>query len=328
MTIKEQLAELLVENRGKFISGEELAKRLYCTRSAVWKAVAALRKDGFNISAVTNRGYCLDDCDKISEAEIRRLTAAERIVVLKTTNSTNAYLREMARLGAPHGTLVVSSEQTNGSGRLGRSFFSPADTGIYMSILLRPDFPVQEAVKITSAAAVAVCLAIEEVCGASPEIKWVNDIYISGKKVAGILTEASADIENGAFEYAVLGIGINVYPPENGFPKEIADIAGAVLENRADNARNRLAAAVYTHFMKLYKKLPESVYLEEYRKRLMWKNERIYVLSGANGEVRTPAVLLEADENCALRVRYADGSEGTVFSGEICIRACSGSEEK
>lgn len=318
-TIKEQLRELLEENRGSFISGEEIAKRLYCTRGAVWKAIKALRNEGFEITAATNRGYCLEDSgDVLSESGIRRLLGDNReIIVLKSTNSTNAYLRELAQKGYSEGTLVVSSEQTNGSGRHGRSFFSPADTGLYMSILLRPDFSAQEAVKITSAAAVAVCKALEEVCGISPEIKWVNDIYLDGRKVAGILTEASFNLENGALEYAVLGIGINVYPPKNGFPDEIAEIAGAVLNERQGDTRNRLAATICRKFGDLYAALPDSGYLGEYRKRLMWQSERIFILSGADGAIRTPAVMLGVDDNCALNVRFDDGSEGKVSSGEI-----------
>lgn len=321
-TIKEQLSVLLEENRGTFISGEEIARRLYCTRGAVWKAIGALRSEGFEITAVTNRGYCLEDSgDVLSESGIRRYLGDGRdITVLKSTNSTNAYLRGVAQNGAKEGALVISSEQTNGSGRHGRSFFSPADTGLYMSVLLKPDFSAREAVKITSAAAVAVCKALEEVCRVSPEIKWVNDIYLNGRKVAGILTEASFDLESGAIEYAVLGVGINVYPPKNGFPDDIAQTAGTVLNERHGDTRNRLAAAICRNFSDLYAALPYSGYLEEYRKRLMWQGERIFILSGAKGEIKTPAVMLGVDENCALNVRYDDGSEGIVSSGEISIR--------
>ncbi len=322
MTIKEQLRALLEENRGTFISGEDIAKRLYCTRGAVWKAIKALRAEGLRINAVTNRGYCLEDSsDVLSEAGVRRyLSKPCDIFALKTVGSTNAYLRELAQKGASEGMLVVSSEQTSGHGRRGRSFFSPSDTGLYMSVLLRPKFSVSEALKITSAAAVAVCTALEKVCGISPEIKWVNDIFVNGKKAAGILTEAAFDMENGALDYVVLGIGINVYPPENGFPKELSDIAGAVLGERRGDMRNRLAAAVYEHFMQLYEQLSDNIYLDEYRKRLMWRGEQIFVLSGADGNEKTPAVLLDVDENFSLQVRYENGSCGTISSGEISIR--------
>lgn len=321
-TIKEQLRQLLEENRGSFISGEEIAKRLYCTRGAVWKAINALRNDGFEITAVTNRGYCLEDSgDVLSESGIRRLLVDKsEVIVLKSVNSTNAYMRKLAENGYAEGTLVVSSEQTNGSGRHGRSFFSPADTGLYMSILLRPEISAQEAVKITSAAAVAVCRALDEVCGVSPEIKWVNDIYLNGRKVAGILTEAAFNLENGALDYAVLGIGVNVYPPVGGFPADISKIAGAVLNERQTDTRNRLSAAIWKNFGDLYAALPDNTYLKEYRKRLMWVDKEIYILSGVDGKQKTPAILLGVDKNCALKVRYEDGREGTISSGEISIR--------
>ncbi|MCH5204755.1 MAG: biotin--[acetyl-CoA-carboxylase] ligase [Oscillospiraceae bacterium] len=323
MTIKDQLYGILEENRGKFISGEDIAKQLYCTRGAVWKAIKALKEEGFEISAVTNRGYCLNEgSDILSEAGIKRYLSNNRgIIVLKTTTSTNKYLRELAQEGAEEGTLVVSGEQTDGYGRRKRSFFSPPDTGLYMSILLRPNFSAQDAVKITAAGAVSVCNAIEKVIGITTNIKWVNDIYVNGKKTAGILTEAVLNIENGLLDYTVMGIGINVYKPKNGFPYELSDIAGALINERTTdvNIRNRLAAEIYGNFMELYGKLPECVYLDEYRKRLMWQGERIVILSGTDGKTETPAVLLGTDENCALRVRYDNGNEDTLSSGEISI---------
>lgn len=320
MTIKEQLRGLLEENRGEYISGEEIAKRLYCTRGAVWKAIVALRSEGLSINAVTNRGYCLENnSDIISEAGIRRyLNTQSEIFVLKTVGSTNAFLREKAQNGACEGTLVVSSEQKNGHGRRGRTFFSP-DTGLYMSILLRPKVEVSEALKITSMSAVAVCLALESVCAVKPQIKWVNDIFVDRKKAAGILTEASVDVENGAMDYAVVGIGINVYPPEKGFPEELSGIAGAVVGERTGDLRNRLAAAVFEEFMRLYTS-SDKAYISEYRNRLMWRGEQIFVLTGLDGKDKTPAVLVDIDENCALQVRYENGNGGTLTSVEIAIK--------
>lgn len=317
-TIKEQLRGLLEENRGSYISGEEIARRLYCTRGAVWKAIGALRSDGLEITAVTNRGYRLENSgDVLNENTIRRLIGDDReIIVMRSTRSTNAYLRQLAQNGCAEGTVVVSSEQTDGRGRRGRRFFSPADTGLYMSILLRPEFPIQEAVKITSAAALAVCRALEDVCAVSPKIKWVNDICLNGRKVAGILNEAAVSLENGAAEYVILGIGVNVYLPRDGFPTELDGIAGAVLNERQEDLRNRLAAAICRKFGELYAVLPDSAYLDEYRRRLMWVGERIYVLSGGR---KTPAVMLGVDDRCALKVRYGDGSEGVVTSGEAAL---------
>lgn len=323
MTIKEQTRYILESRRGEYVSGEELAKILYCTRSAVWKAISALRNEGCVITAATNRGYRLEsESDTLSEAGIRRLLGEYDcdVIVKRSVGSTNALMRELARQGAHEGTLVASSHQTNGSGRRGRRFFSPPDTGLYMSILLRPSFSVAESVRITSAAAVAVCMALEEVCGAEARIKWVNDVYIGGKKAAGILTEASFGLENGALEYAVVGIGVNVYEPEGGFPEELRDIAGAVLEEPRPDMRNKLCAEITRKFLEIYRQLPDCGYMSEYRKRLMWRGEEIVILSGADGIVTKPAVLLGTDDMCGLLVRYEDGSEGVVSSGEISIR--------
>lgn len=321
MTIKEHLYGLLEENRGKYISGEEIAKQLYCTRGAVWKAIKALRAEGFEINAATNRGYCLlDNGDVLSEAGIRRYLKSNcDITVLKTVDSTNVYTRTLAQNGTGEGTLVVSGEQTGGYGRRKRSFYSPADTGLYMSILLRPRLSANESVKITAAGAVAACTAIENVTGACAEIKWVNDVFVNGKKAAGILTEAALNVENGVLDYAVIGFGINVYRPQNDFPGEISDIAGALMDERTEDVRNKLAAQIYERFMELYNKLPECVYLNEYKKRLMWQGERILIHSCSGINNKTPALLLGVDENCSLRVRYDDGREEIISSGEISI---------
>lgn len=323
MTIKEQIRYILESRRGEYVSGEELAKSLYCTRSAVWKAITALRNEGCVITAATNRGYRLEsESDTLSEAGIRRMLGEYDcdVIVKRSVGSTNALMRELAQQGAREGTLVAASHQTCGSGRRGRRFFSPPDTGLYMSILLRPSFSVGESVRITSAAAAAVCMALEEVCGAEARIKWVNDVYIGGKKAAGILTEASFGLENGALEYAVVGIGVNVYEPEGGFPEELRDIAGAVLEKPQPDMRNRLCAAITRKFTEIYRQLPDSGYMSEYRKRLMWRGEEILIMSGADGAVTKPAVMLGTDDMCGLLVRYEDGSEGVVSSGEISIR--------
>lgn len=322
LTIKEQVLELLEENRNNFISGEYIAKKLYCTRGAVWKSIKSLRIDGFEINAVTNRGYQLDDSgDVLSKSGVcRYLKNNSNIILLKTVGSTNAYLNELAIKGEKEGTMMIASEQTNGYGRRGRSFFSPADTGLYLSILLRPKFSAKESVKITAAAAVAACASIENVTGIKTDIKWVNDIFCGGKKVAGISTVAAVNIENGMFDHVIIGIGINVYYPKDGFPTEISDTAGALLKESIPNIRNKLAAEFYDRFTELYEQLPECGGLSEYKKRLMWQGEKINIYSGADNETVTPAVLLGIDDNFALKVRYENGNEDVIYSGEISIR--------
>ncbi|MBR1765211.1 MAG: biotin--[Ruminococcus sp.] len=322
MAVKDSVAALLEERRGSFVSGEELAERIGCTRGAVWKAVRALQKDGWSVTAVTNRGYCLEAAaDVLSEAGVRRYLCdnAEAVFpqVFKCVDSTNIRLRELAENGAPEGTAVIAGEQTKGRGRLGRSFYSPSDTGLYMSLLLRTEIPAQDAVLITTAAAVAAAEAIERVSGKKCGIKWVNDVYIGNRKVCGILTEASMSLESGGLEYAVLGIGINAYEPEGGFPEEIRDVAGAVFESRCADARCRLAGEVLGRFMNYYRSLESRLFLDGYRSRLMWRGERISVISGKESY---PCVLEDVDDSCRLLVRTDSDERKTILSGEISIR--------
>ena len=321
MTVKEKLKELFEKHKGEYLSGERIAADLGCTRGAVWKAVRSLTEDGYRISAVTNRGYRLDEeNDVISEEGIRgylKSDAVKKLVVLKTVDSTNLYLKKLASDGAEEGTFVVSGEQTAGRGRLGRSFFSPSDSGIYMSILLKPDMGAESAIRITTAAAVAVAETVENITGKTTSVKWVNDIYAGGRKICGILTEASFNVEFGCFDYAVLGIGINVYEPDGGFPDDIKDRAGAVLSERTADMRNRIIAGVADSFMDYYNDIGNRSYFESYEKRLMWKDEPIDIISPAGTK---QAVLRGIDDECRLIVEYPNGTEGIVSSGEISIR--------
>jgi BirA family biotin operon repressor/biotin-[acetyl-CoA-carboxylase] ligase len=226
MAIKQKILEIFELDKGRYISGEELAAKLAVSRTAVWKAVKSLQDDGYAIAAVSNKGYCLSNTTDILSAQsitkyLEEAASNFHIEMYKTVDSTNNKLKELARQGAPEGTVVIAKEQTHGKGRMNRSFHSPAETGIYMSILLRPKFSTADAILITTAAAVAVAQAVEAVAGREAKIKWVNDVFCDGKKICGILTEASVDIESGSLEYAILGIGINVIAPQNGFLDDI-----------------------------------------------------------------------------------------------------------
>lgn len=328
MNTREKLLELLESNRGEYFSGEEIAGRLNVSRTAVWKAVKSLQNAGYAIDAVTNKGYCLSrDTDILSAQGIRKYLRVSReqvsepdIFVLNMAGSTNAVVREAADSGMPEGYTVLSNEQSAGRGRLGRSFYSPRGTGIYMSMLLRPgNCSAKQAVRITTMAAVAVCEAIEAVAGERAQIKWVNDIYVRDKKVCGILTEGAFGLESGLLEYAVLGVGINVYQPEGGFPEELRDIAGAVLADRREDVKNRLTAEFLNHFYRYYddRRHDAADYVEEYRRRSLVTGRRIAVLSGNKTR---GAVALGIDDECGLLVRYDDGGEARLSSGEISIR--------
>lgn len=322
MTLKDKIIELLDFNRGAYLSGEEIAAMLNVTRASVWKAVKSLQKEGYEISAVTNKGYCLSEyTDILSLPGISKYLSTEAgelcIEVHKKVDSTNTMMRQRAVSGSAEGCVIIAGEQTNGRGRFGRSFYSPSDTGIYMSLLLRPTLTTDNSVLITTSAAVAVCEAIEKILSKTPQIKWVNDIYIDGKKVCGILTEASLGLESGMLEYVVLGIGVNVYRPDNGFPDEIKHIAGTIFETRQSDMRNRLAAEILNRFVNYYHVLDQKDFIDEYRRRSLVIGRNIMVLL-QNSFI--PATALDIDDNCRLKVRYADGREEYLYSGEISIK--------
>ncbi|MGN0268032.1 MAG: biotin--[acetyl-CoA-carboxylase] ligase [Lachnospiraceae bacterium] len=323
MGTKEQLLELFENNKGMYFSGEDLAERLAVSRTAVWKAVKSLRSEGYNIDAVQNKGYCLSlETDILSVQGIQKYLKSVckdiRLDVLPTVYSTNVTVREKAAEGEPEGYVVVANSQTNGRGRNGRSFYSPSDTGVYFSLLLRPRcYAAEQAVKLTTMAAVAVCEAIEAVSDETAEIKWVNDIFVREKKVCGILTEASFGLENGYLEYAVLGIGINVSQPEEGFPEEIAQVAGAVFQETRNDGKNLLAAECLNRFMEYYSNPQDTDYVKEYRRRSFVIGRDITVIS-ANSQRN--AVVLDVDEDCCLIVKYEDGTTDRLFSGEISVR--------
>lgn len=320
MTTKEKLFSLLAAQRGTYYSGEEIAAQLEISRTAVWKAVKALQADGYEISAVRNRGYCLTgSADVLSAGQIQELLhwPGAAVEVHPSLPSTNALLRERANAGAPEGTVVIAAAQTRGRGRLGRSFYSPADTGLYLSVLLRPEgYSPSEAVRVTTMAAVAACEAVEALSGKTAQIKWVNDVFLEGRKVCGILTEGSFNLELGSLEYIVLGIGINVYPPVEGFPQEIAATAGAVLDVPQEGGRNRLAAEFLNRFFAVYQNDPAE-YARRYRDRSLVIGKHITVITPRGTR---EATALDIDRDCRLVVRWMDGSVESLSSAEISVR--------
>lgn len=323
MSTKDTVLELFEQNRGFFISGEKIANDLCVSRTAVWKAVKKLQREGYEIEAVTNRGYCLaKNSDILSARGIAgRLTGAGKELrpeVFVTVDSTNTVCLDMAVKGESEGYVAVAGAQTKGRGRRGRSFFSPADTGIYMSILLRPSsYPGTQALRITSMAAVAVCEAIESLTDCKALIKWVNDIYIDGRKVCGILTEAHTGNEAGTLDCVVVGIGINAYAPKGGFPDDLTDKAGCVFDSQSSDMRNRLAAEVLSRFMDYYRSDSQAGYIDKYRERSIVADKDIEI-SGHGDTCK--AHVLGIDDEFGLIVRYPDGSEEVLRSGEVSIR--------
>jgi len=321
MRTKEKLAALLTGSGSEFISGSAIAEDLNISRAAVWKHIKALEKDGYKIEAVPNKGYRLsEDNDVVTEEAVLRYLGDLRDVftveVYTSVGSTNTLLKEKAgRL--PDRSVIIAGAQTEGRGRIGRKFFSPEGTGIYLSVLLKQNIRPEHAGRLTTAAAVAACRAIEECTGSTAEIKWVNDVFVGGKKVCGILTEASVNYETGIPDNIAVGIGFNVYSPENGFPEDIAETAGAITEVRKKDLRARLAAVFLAGFHKACEDLDSPELYNEYKNRCFILGKPIYVLKK---EGRIKAEAIDIRENFALLVRCEDGREEVLNAGEISIR--------
>ncbi len=212
--------------------------------------------------------------------------------------------------------MLIAESQTGGRGRLGRSFFSPDDTGIYMSLLLRPSVSPKDTTLITTAAAVSVCVAFEKAGVEKPQIKWVNDIFVNNKKVCGILTEASFK-NNCETDYAVLGVGINFYEPKNSFPEDLENIAGAVFKNEKENLKNKFIADFLNCFYDFYIDLQGRSHIDEYRKRCVCLGREIKIIS-PDGERNATAI--DVTDDCGLSVILPNGESRVIFTGEISIK--------
>jgi len=237
-------------------------------------------------------------------------------IIEESVSSTNTVLKKLAEQGAPEYTVLISDFQTEGRGRLGRSFFSPPGTGIYMSILLRPDKSPEDSLLLTTCMAASIRRAIEKVTGKDAMIKWVNDIYIENRKVCGILTEASIDSISGILRYAVIGIGVNVFSPKEGFPEDISDKAGYLFSEGSENVRTDIIAEILNNFMEFYPALNKNDFLEDYRTHSLLKNRTVKVLGSAEERIATA---LDIDDDFRLVVKFPDGSTEALFHGDVSL---------
>lgn len=322
MSVKDEVLKELENNKGDYISGGQLADNLGVSRNSVWKAIKALEKSGYEINAIPNKGYCLaEKNDILSSYSIKQHLKNPHldISVFSSVTSTNTILKEMAEQGAKEGTVIIAEEQTAGRGRTGKQFYSPKGTGIYISILLRPDIPAEESLFLTTSAAVATARAIEDVSDKRALIKWVNDIYLEDKKTCGILTEGAFNVETGKLDYAIVGIGINVCIPGGGFPDNIKDIATAIFDKQTDsiNKRSILIANLLDYFMEYYKDFKSKSYVKEYIERSMIIGKTITIIEGSKTSV---AKAIDIDKNCRLKVQFEDGTTKWLSSGEVSTK--------
>lgn len=269
------------------------------------------------------------ETDLLSEERIRHYLHTEglRLRLYPSISSTNTVLKEMAEAGEAEGLCLIAEQQTAGRGRLGRSFYSPPESGLYMSLLLRPRLPAADAMNITACAAVAVAEAIESLAPVHAGIKWVNDIWVDGRKVCGILTEASLNGEGGRPAWLIVGIGVNTRRPSGGFPDELKTIAGSAFGSEAiPELRCRLAAGILDRLMLFSRDLKSEEILDAYKKRSLAPGNKIWILSP--GEEPEPAFALDIDRDYALLVRTADGKIRRLNAGEVSIRPTGEKEEE
>ena len=332
-SVKDRFLSMLIKSSG-YISGETASKTLGVSRAAVNSAVMGLRNDGYEIDSSTNRGYQLiSRPDNLGCGDIGAFLTEDRmstVTVLPVVDSTNNYCKDLARKGAPEGTVVISDQQTGGKGRRGRSFASPAGVGVYMSYLMRPVTGIEKISEITCWTAVAVCRAIKDCYGVDAGIKWVNDVLMNRMKICGILTEASVEAESGAIDSLVIGIGINVNEKRTDFPEELNSIASSIsIENGGKVfMRSELAAALIRRLDELSAGWPAShgEYLETYRSLCATPGNKIaaYTTMAGDSEPRKGEAISISDD-FSLEVRF-DNAEGTELlkSGEVSVRGLYG----
>lgn len=320
MTTKNNVLLALLDCKDH-LSGGELAEKLGVSRNAVWKSVKALQAEGFDIKAVPNRGYFLNSSVSVlNETVIRKYLPKgdnRKIFIFDSIDSTNNYAKYLAASGAENGALVTAETQTAGKGRMGRSFYSPSGGSIYMSVVLRPQTDMESSQLITSCITVATAEAIDRVCSTDVKIKWVNDLFLGEKKICGILTEASLNFENGRLDYAVAGIGINLKSVKNSFSQQLSEIATSI-EDETGNIpdRCRLIAEILKNIDLYMSNMEKRNFLNEYRRRSFILGKRIAV-SKFNSERMATAIGIS--DNAGLIVRYDDGNEETLHSGEARI---------
>lgn len=320
--MKKAILQELYQQKGTYLSGEELAERFGVSRTAIWKHINNLKKEGYSIETVNKKGYrLLENDNKLVPQELLSMMntkeIGKNILYFDSIDSTNNYAKQIAN-HSPHGTLIISDEQLAGRGRLGRGWSSPKGEGIWMSILLKPQIPPTEGAKMTQIAAAAVCLAIKEMTGLATLIKWPNDIVLGGKKVCGILTEMAGELNE--VSYLIVGIGINVNIKE--FPEDLQEKATSLLLAKGTPIERKVLIAktmdqfelLYQHYLENHN-LSRTVEVCRSFSAVLGKN--IQIIRGGES---TTALAIDITEDGLLKVKQENGQEETLLSGEISIR--------
>lgn len=324
--MRERILAVLKESND-FVSGQELCEKFSVSRTAVWKAINALKEAGYEVEAVRNKGYRLvSSPDVLLSDEIKSLLETKwfgrKILYFDSIDSTNNEIKRQAEKELIPGMLAIAEEQTAGRGRRDRKWTSPPGTGIWMSFPVKPDLPPYKASMITLVAALAVARAIEDETGLKAGIKWPNDIVVNGHKITGILTEMSAEMTS--IHYVVIGIGINVNMTE--FPDDIKETASSLyIESGSKVKRSCLVAAFGKYFEKYYELFLESGNLspikDEYEERLVNKDREVYIIEKDNKIIRTA---IGIDDEGQLVVKDDAGRIEKIFAGEVSVRGIYG----
>ncbi|MGG4491933.1 biotin--[acetyl-CoA-carboxylase] ligase [Metabacillus idriensis] len=323
--LRTRLLQAFSEAEGEFLSGQKLSETLGCSRTAVWKHIEDLRSEGYELEAVRKRGYRITQKpDKISGNEIQLGLKTEfmgrHIHFEEVVSSTQKIAHSLAGDGAEEGTIVVADQQTGGRGRLARAWYSPKQTGIWMSMILRPKIPINKTPQLTLLTAVALIQAIEEVTGLTPEIKWPNDIMINGKKIVGILTELQAEADR--VHSVIIGVGMNVNHTLDQFPEELQAIATSIAEETGEPAdRAQVIQAIMKNFEKLY----TSYLIHGFKPvKLLWESYAIslnkaLIARTLHGTIRGRAIGI--DDEGVLLLETAEGKIEKIYSADIEIQS-------
>ncbi len=325
MSTKDELLNCLKEEKGKWVSGESLSRKMTVTRSAVWKHIGRLKEEGYVIESSRKKGYLLRQAsDLLLANEIRegletRIFGKGDIVHFLETDSTNLRAKALAQDGAPEGTVVIAESQTEGRGRRGRAWYSPAGEGVYVSLILRPALPPNEAAKLTLLSSVAVAETLNALTPLAARIKWPNDIMAGGRKLAGILTQVSTEME--AVDYMIVGIGINVNTPPESFPADLRSVAASVRgETGSSFPRITLLRLLLEQFETWYGRLAECGFqpvMERWKALSDIIGRRISV-DLLNHRYSGEAV--DIDQDGVLVLRDGRGALQRIISGDITLQ--------
>lgn len=322
-SIRNQLIQALSNAEGEFLSGQALAEIIGCSRTAIWKHIEQLRKDGFVLDAVRSKGYrIISTPNKMTKSDILFGLETEQfgrnIYYFDSVNSTQKVAHEVTNEGAPEGTIVIADEQTQGKGRLAREWHSLKQKGVWMSLIVKPNLPPQQAPQFTLITAVAAARAIESVTGLSPEIKWPNDILLNGKKVIGILTELQAEADK--ITALIIGIGMNVNHSDEDFPEEIKEIATSLALEKGDEvSRVKLIQTFLKTFEKYY-----HLYLEKgfAPLKVLWESYAISIgktITATTVAEKITGKAIGITDQGVLKVEDDQGKVHYIYSADIHI---------